>query len=76
MNQKKNDKLNKIVKHISILNDELGRLDKSYIILQTDQKVMKTDICLIKKDIAWIKRVGYFISTTILISVGKILFFG
>ena len=72
---KKEDKLTNIVEHISILNDELGRLDKSFIILQTDQKVLKTDVALMKKDICWIKRIGYFTSTTILIAVGKILFF-
>ena len=72
---KREDHLTNIVKHISILNDELGRLDKSFIILQTDQKVLKTDVALMKKDICWIKRIGYFTSTTILIAVGKILFF-
>ena len=72
---KREDKLTNIVKHISKLNDELGRLDKSFIILQTDQKVLKIDVALIKKDINWIKRIGYFTSTTILIAVGKILFF-
>ena len=76
MNQKKNSELTNISKHVAILNDELGRLDKSYTILQTDQKIMKTDIGLMKKDISWIKRIGYFISTTILIAVGKIMFFG
>lgn len=69
------DKLTKIAKHISILNGELGRLDESFIILQTDQKVLKIDVALMKKDICWIKRIGYFTSTTILIAVGKILFF-
>ena len=75
MNQKENSELTKIVKHISIINDEFGRLDKSFIILQTDQKVLKSDVGLIKKDISWIKKIGYFISTTILIAVVKILFF-
>ena len=69
------DTLIQIAKHIGILNGELGRLDKSFIILQTDQKVMKTDMALMKRDINWIKRIGYFISTTILIAIGKILFF-
>lgn len=75
MPSKKENQLTKIVEHIVILNDELGRLDKSFIILQTDQKVLKTDVALMKKDISWIKKIGYFISTTILIAVGKILFF-
>ena len=75
MNQKENGELTNIVKHISTLNDELGRLDKSFIILQTDQKVLKTDVALIKKDIFWIRKIGYFISTAILFAVGKILFF-
>lgn len=65
----------KIVKHISVLNDELGRLDKSFKVLQSDQKILKADIGLIKTDIGWIKKIGYFISTTILIGIGKILFF-
>ena len=61
--------------HLKILNEECGRLDESFIILQTDQKVLKIDVALMKKDICWIKRIGYFTSTTILIAVGKILFF-
>lgn len=69
------ENLYSIAKHTKILNDEVGRLDKSFIILQTDQKVLKTDMALMKKDICWIKRIGYFTSTTILIAVGKILFF-
>ena len=72
----KEDKLTKIVGHISILNGELGRLDQSFKILQADQKILKTDISLMRTDINWIKRIGYFISTTILIGIGKILFFG
>lgn len=76
MSLKKEDKLTKIAKHIGILNGELGRLDKSFKILQSDQKILKTDIGLMRTDINWIKRIGYFISTTILISIGKILFFG
>ena len=76
MSLKKEDKLTKIVEHISILNSELGRLDKSFKILQVDQKILKTDIGLTRIDINWIKRIGYFISTTILIGIGKILFFG
>ncbi len=75
MIQKDNPDLKKIAKHVGILNEELGKLDKSFLILQTDQKVLKIDVALMKKDISWIKRIGYFISTTILIAAGKIIFF-
>ena len=75
VSQKDNTELKSIAKHVEILNEELGRLDKSFLILQTDQKVLKIDVTLIKKDISWIKKIGFFISTTILVAAGKIVFF-
>ena len=62
MNQEENNNLKKIAKHVKVLNTELG--------------AVKTDVSLIKKDICWIRKIGYFMSTVVSIGIGKVVFFG
>jgi len=61
MNSKENVDLKKIAKHVEILNEELGNV--------------KNNVALIKKDICWIKKIGYFMGTIVTIGVGKVIFF-
>ena len=62
MNQKENSDLKKIARHVAVLNHELGSV--------------KNDISLIKRDVCWIKKLGYFMGTIITVGVGKVVFFG
>ena len=62
MNQKENTELKKIASHVEVLNKELGSV--------------KNDVSLIKKDVCWIKKLGYFMTTIITIGVGRMIFFG
>jgi len=71
-----------IAQHLKVLNGEVGRLDglyKKLFINQDDIKkdvsLMKSNISIIKTDLCWIKKIGYFISATIIISIVRVVFF-
>ena len=62
MNLKENGQIEKIAKHVEILNHETGRLQK--------------DVGKLKVDICWIKKLLWGIAGMMFLGVGKVIFFG